>query len=628
MRVPVALVLTAAIGSLVLQASVQVRSQQLSQAGQPANRDVGPAARPGAGRVPRQVLMDVIATDSRGRFLENLKAADFELREDGIAQTIDEVRLVKTDASAGVSDSGSETQIDERVEAARSDTRLFAIYLDEYHVSAGNSQRVRDVLTRFLDEALRPQDLIVVRRPLESLFVIRMTRDRAHLRQVIAQFEGRKGDYEARNDYERDYIAGTPARIEQLRDQVTTSALNALTIHLGSLNQATRKTLIVVSEGLPRVDRRRGLESLPTVDSVARAANRSNVSIYTVDPSEPGEVMDPAANVLSALVAATDGRSIVRAADLSGAMRQIVADAGAYYLLSYHSARKQDGGFHEVQVTVKRSNVNVRTRKGYWSAPPDEGLRASLSRPVPNVTGPPRRISPLIRPWFGSSRGADGKTRVTFVWEPATRVPGDRAVRASASRIVLKALAADGTPLFEGAVLPTGTPALDRANAAEARAVFDAPPGRLQLQMSIEDRTAQPIDTDVREIVIRDLTRSVVLGTPQVLRARTARDFRALEEDPQAAPVVSRDFSRTERLMIRVTAYGPDSRQPSISARLLNRGGLAMRQLTVQQGDSASALGTIDLPLASLATGDYVVELTAKSPAGEAKDLVQFRVTP
>ena len=67
---------------------------------------------------------------------------------------------------------------------------------------------------------------------------------------------------------------------------MTTSALNALAVHLGSLNSEARKTLVVVSEGLPRVDRRRGLESLPTIDTVIRSANRSNVSIYAVDPRE------------------------------------------------------------------------------------------------------------------------------------------------------------------------------------------------------------------------------------------------------------------------------------------------------------------------------------------------------
>ena len=35
----------------------------------------------------------------------------------------------------------------------------------------------------------------------------------------------------------------------------------------------------------------------------------------------------------------------------------------------------------------------------------------------------------------------------------------------------------------------------------------------------------------------------------------------------------------------------------------------------------------IDLPLAGLASGEYSVEITATSPAGQAKDTLRFRVT-
>jgi hypothetical protein len=36
----------------------------------------------------------------------------------------------------------------------------------------------------------------------------------------------------------------------------------------------------------------------------------------------------------------------------------------------------------------------------------------------------------------------------------------------------------------------------------------------------------------------------------------------------------------------------------------------------------------IDLPLAGIASGSYIIQLSVKSPAGEAKDELPFRVTP
>ena len=171
---------------------------------------------------------------------------------------------------------------------------------------------------------------------------------------------------------------------------------------------------------------------------------------------------------------------------------------------------------------------------------------------------------------------------MTFVWEPTSRVPGTRTKSPSASRVLLKAFAADGTSLYDGTVLPSGPLRAD--SSADARAVFEVPPGTVRLRMSIEDQAAQPIDTDVRDLSVRDLSGSVVLGTAAFMRARTALDYRALENDPDAAPVASREFSRTERLMIRVPAYAPSGVGISVSARLLNRGGQAIRDLPVQKG--------------------------------------------
>jgi hypothetical protein len=240
---------------------------------------------------------------------------------------------------------------------------------------------------------------------------------------------------------------------------------------------------------------------------------------------------------------------------------------------------------------------------------------------------PPRRISSLIKPWFGAARGANGKTRVTFIWEPSSRVPGERIRRPSASRVMLKALAADGTSLFEGPVLAAGPLRPDSANAGEARAVFDAPPGTVRLRMSIEDQAAQAIDSDVRDLSVRDLNAPVVLGTAAFLRARTAREFREIEEDPDAVPVAAREFSRTERLIIRFPSYAPTGVSLSVSARLLNRVGQALRDLPVQTGTASGEANQIELTLASLAAGQYFVEVTAKSPAGEVKDLIEFRIT-
>jgi VWFA-related protein len=568
------------------------------------------------------VMVDVVATDSRGRNIDTLKPGDFELREDGVLQTLDEVRFIhavgRTDAAASPILSIS----DERAESTRPDVRLFAIFLDDYHVSADNSARVRSAVQRFVDEGLSRSDLVVVMRPLDSLLAIRLSRDREEARRIIGAFDGRKGDYAPRSGVEQSYIAGTPERVEQLRAQVSTSALNALAAHLGSL-AVGRKTLLVVSEGLQGVDHHRGFDALPTIDSVIRAANRSNVAVYAVDPRPDSDrPSSEDTNVLRRCASVTGGRLVARA-DFESGIRSVASDSGGYYLLAYHAGDRANGAFHDLAVAVTRPGVTLRTRSGYWSPPPE--LRASLSESHSRPPEPPRRISPLINPWFGAARGADGKTRMTFVWEPVPRTTGERTRQPPASRIQLTALGSDGTVLFEGVVKPSGPLHPDAASESEARAVFEAPPGVVRLRMSIQSESADAIDTDVREIRVRDMGGPVVLGTPAVLRARTARDLHALESDPEAVPVAAREFSRAEHLMIRVPVYAAGS--VSVSAKLLGGGGHAMRDLDVQTASMPGAPDQIDLSLAGLASGSYSIEVTASGTAGQVKDQLAFRVT-
>jgi len=156
---------------------------------------------------------------------------------------------------------------------------------------------------------------------------------------------------------------------------------------------------------------------------------------------------------------------------------------------------------------------------------------------------------------------------------------------------------------------------------------FDAPPGKMQLRLSVEGAGAQVIDSEVREITVPDLTApQATLGTPGLYRARTAREFQQLKADADAVPVAVREFSRTDRLIIRVPAYAPGDRPPALTARLLNRAGQPMTDLPVAPLAASKSDQQIELPLAGLAPGEYIVEVKATGE-GDVKQLVGFRVT-
>jgi hypothetical protein len=134
------------------------------------------------------------------------------------------------------------------------------------------------------------------------------------------------------------------------------------------------------------------------------------------------------------------------------------------------------------------------------------------------------------------------------------------------------------------------------------------------------------LDSEIRDITVPDFTApQVALSTPRVFRARTAREFQSVAADANAIPAPGREFSRTERLLIRFDAYGPGTDKPAVTAVLLNRAGSKMSDVQIAPG-AAGATHQIDLGLASIPSGEYLVEITAKSGNGEAKELVPFRL--
>jgi hypothetical protein len=247
----------------------------------------------------------------------------------------------------------------------------------------------------------------------------------------------------------------------------------------------------------------------------------------------------------------------------------------------------------------------------------------------------------VVRTWIGTSRGENGKTRVTFVWEPIQKTPGDVASARSdpPARVSLMAVGADGSPYYRGKIegIPAaagqGSPGSSTNGASAAAttrggiAMFDVDPGKAQLRISVEGMNSQVLDTEMREVTVPDLTSpQSMLGTPVVFRARTLRDYQQMKADPNAIPAVTREFSRTDRVLVRVPAYGPANTEPKISVHLLNRSGQPMAELPLTPSPTAGEQ-QLDVPLANLAPGEYVIQIQATTDAGDAKELVAFRVT-
>lgn len=632
------------------------------------------------------VRVDVIVSGRQGQPVEDLTADDFEVLEDGKPQTIATFKLVELDGGVSPDPDTNgppraiRTDDDELAEAARDDVRLFAIFLDDYHVRQETSLRIRETLAEFVATKLGPSDMIALMYPLQPVSTLRFTRNHDAVVRGLMDFLGRKYNYEPTNDYEQRYASYPTEIVERIRNDVSLSALEALIVHMGGLKEG-RKSLMLVSEGYTYMvppQRRSPSAVLPvnplspgsdplagqddpieqqaawrsTIDMQEQlryiwdAANRNNVAIYSIDPrglagSEfdiednigarlGSEYLRTTQDTLRTLSEESDGRAIVNRNDIAPGLDQIVRDSSAYYLIGYDSAAAPtDGKFHKIEVRVKRPNVQVRARQGYWAITRENAERIL----APKKAGPPPGVSkalavvnePLrarvIQSWLGTSRGPDGKTTVTFIWQPSPR-PGARDVETPAV-VSLMALGDDGTPYFRGRAERPDTPNAGAAPGA-SRTAFDVPPGMMHLRITVESEDGATLDSEVRDVDVPDLSSpDAVLGTPLVFRARTARQFADLKAAADPIPAIGHEFSRTEQLLIRVPLFGP---APDLSARLLNRAGDAMQDVAVEPPASPQAPAQIELPLSSLAPGDYVLEITADTGPEPSVEYVGIRV--
>ena len=626
------------------------------------------------------VRVDAIVTDDDGNPILDLTEDDFRVFEDEVEQTVESFRLVEVTGlpdPALPPPSSIRNEYDQEREAARPDSRIFVFFLDDYHVRDSNAIRMRAALVEFVETQLRPTDLVGVMYPLTPIMDMQLTRNHAQIVRALEGFEGVKYNYEPRNMYEHQYVSYPTTTVEMIRNDVSLSALKGLAIYLGGLREG-RKSVIVLSEGYTNYvpPQMRNMDALtgglfnpqrydPLAGEThieetsqffessymrtelmytADLANKNNTSFYMVDPRglATGEydfsdvtidmrtdyrMLRELQDTLRLLADETDGRAIVNRNDMLPGLAQIVSDQSAYYLLGYtSSSAPTDGEFHEIDVEVLRDDVRVRARNGYYALTASNAARV-LAPPRPE---PPRAVDtalaslaePMrgryVRTWVGARRGDNGRTQLTFVWEP---IGGDRGRRQeSASQVMLMAMS-DSSAYYRGEVPGVAAGQVPRAS-------FEVDPGALELNIAIEDEYGDLLDRAIDELVAPDFTGpDVALSTPQVLRAQSTLELRRLLADADALPTASRFFRRNDQLLVRVEAYTPGGIAPQVRAQLLSREGTVMMELPVDAPEDDGPYQVL-VQLSPFPRGDYLIELSAEAGDEAASEFVAFRIQP
>jgi VWFA-related protein len=569
------------------------------------------------------VRVDVSVTGRNDDPVADLQAADFLVTEDDAPQTVETVQFIRLDGQRH-DDNGEGLGIRGRAhgmaEAAKEDVRLFALFLDDYHIDKHPSITLplRRALESFVEQ-LQPTDLVILMDPLTTLDGLRFTRDKSWLLERIRAFEGRRGQlFPVRSAVEDAQL--TQRNVWELRGAVSLSALEAIATHLGGLREG-RKSIIFVSQGppvgLP------GSPNYPRLEAALQAANRGNVTVHVLDPRPLGSAPLGGSEALRRLSGETGGRAIVNTNNPEAGLTHVFTDASAYYLIGYSPSRERsDGRFHRINVRVKRSGVRVTARRGYWAPTPEETNPPPVPPPDPVLT---RALTALVLPdegrlidlWVGSVPAADGLTELQVAWEPlgrGTEAPGLVEVEPMPR--------GSSHPLAPAQGISTEPRQGDEATVAR----FRVKPGPAALRLTVRTSGGSVLDRWTQSITVPDYTRSaLVLGTARVYRTRSLVESRAFDVDPRPTPTASRRFRRTDRLVIDVPWTASTGLTPEVTVQLANREGRALSPLALDSTEHGRA--RIKLPLASLAPSTYVVRFEVKAGDALVSEQVAFTVS-
>ena len=392
------------------------------------------------------VNIDVIVKDKKGKYIADLKAEDFVITENGVAQ---KVEFFDAPLSGNATTTPNATSSPEPPAAPR---HYISLLIDSQSTDRTNFKQVREGAIRYVREHVTDADAVAVLSVGSNLQMLQpFTNDKAKL---IAALEN-AGTADSKN-FEHQDLAGNINRLQEfLKDaasvpitgaqsgsdrakvMVASTVLQqfyriraALSVQqarpilaaLAAIAEAlkpvpAKKTVVLFSQGFvtPEV-----LDW--QVQSTIDIANRANIAIYIIDsaglkgakpasgalvPGSPlggvsgltsqeqriqavgGEtVFDNVRHegqsreydILYRISGDTGGRLLRNNNDIGQGLERINEEIHSRYTLAYRTTNQNfDGSFRKVKIEVRRPDVQIVSRSGYYAIPPEEIVLLSPS---------------------------------------------------------------------------------------------------------------------------------------------------------------------------------------------------------------------------------------------------------
>ena len=354
----------------------------------------------------RLVVVDVVATESKGQPVKDLRAQDFTVLENGTQQKISDFTFHHPGESEVLPQPKLAPNVVSNAPQFRSSS-LNVILFDSVNGDLTAHAYAQDQLVKFLGSAELGQPLAVFALQSQIKLLHDFTTDSAALKESVQHykppvqssqtesFESRESAFSNQGNYhtnERDIettlnqlnalakiLKGYPGRknLIWLSESFPLSLFPETTLRSSMSGQDLRSA--ETSSGGPST-----FENLQTsapfksyaalVRKVADALMDAQVAVYPVDAGALGRDSHLAAqHTMNDVAAWTGGEAFINRNDLAASMRTSIDDGSIYYTLEYYpSNKKWNGEFRSIQVKTDRPGVKLRYRLGYYAVDPEK----------------------------------------------------------------------------------------------------------------------------------------------------------------------------------------------------------------------------------------------------------------
>ena len=369
------------------------------------------------------IVVDVVVRDRSGAIVRGLTANDFEIREDNrpqqvvsfnveeVTTTVPSGQVVPQVLTAGVGPSDSKTDAAATTSPpvaepiTREDLagrRLIVLLFDLSSMQAEELVRAGRAAVEYVDKQMAAADLVAIATIDTTLKVVSdFTGDREQVKAALGQFVAvdavRFETPAAETAATDETVAATgeattsdSAEYDLFNNDARLRALRTLADALAPVEQ--KKSILYFSGGMTRS----GGDNQVELRAATTAAVRANVALYPVDTrglqavvpggdasrasargvgafsgrgvSQQFDRLFASQDTLQTLAADTGGRAFTDTNDFGEAFTQVQRDTSSYYLLGYSSTNSaKDGRFRRISVRVKRPDLRVDHRAGYYA---------------------------------------------------------------------------------------------------------------------------------------------------------------------------------------------------------------------------------------------------------------------